>query len=125
MAVKYITVKQHNFKNPDKPKYIAQCKSRGHVDIRSISDDLSNASTLNSADVVAVIEGLTHAISRNLSDGHIVKLGDFGSFYLSLEADAKDTPQEVGNNSIKGCKVYFRPGKRLVQMLGDTTYSTK
>jgi len=125
MSVKYITIKQHNFKDPEKPRYIAQPKSRGHMDIRDISDDLSHASTLNAADIVAVIEGLTHAISHALSDGHIVKLGDFGSFYLSLEAESKATPKEVNSDSIKGCKVYFRSGKALTKKLSDTTFSKK
>lgn len=125
MSVKYISVKQHNFKDPSKPRYIAQCKSRGHVDIHDISSNLSHASTLNAADVVAVIEGLTHAISQSLSEGYIIKLGDFGSFYLSLDAEAQDTPKAVNANSIKGCKIYFRPGKQLAKKLANTTYSTR
>ncbi|HWK56189.1 MAG TPA: HU family DNA-binding protein [Parapedobacter sp.] len=125
MAVKYVTVQQHDFRNPDKPRYIAQCKSRGHVDVRDISRDLSHASTLNAADIVAVIEGLIHTIGHALSDGYIVKLGDFGSFYLALEADSKNTPKEVNAHSIKGCKVYFRAGKELVRTLAETSFSTK
>jgi len=123
--VKYITVQQHHFKEPGKYRYIAQCKSRGQVDIRDISRDLSHASTLNAADIVAVIEGLIHTIGHALSDGYIVKLGDFGSFYLSLKAEPRNTPQEVNANSIKGCKVYFRAGKELARKLAETSFSTK
>ncbi len=125
MSVKYITVKHHNFKEPGKQRYIAQSKSRGHMDIRDISNNLSYASTLNAADIVAVVEGLTLAISHALSDGYIVKLGDFGFFYLALEAEPRTTPTEVNTNSIKGCKVYFRAGNELSKKLLDTTFSKK
>lgn len=125
MPVKYVLVKQHNLRNPDQPRYFAQWKSRGERDIHDISDELSHASTLNPADVAAMMEGLLQVLSKTLADGYIAKLGDFGSFYLALDAEARLHPGEVNASSIKGSKVYFRPGKRLKKMMADVTYTKK
>lgn len=125
MPVKYVPVKQHNFKNPDEAQYVAQWKSRGERNIHDISEDLSHASTLSPADVAAMMEGLIHVLSKTLAQGYIAQLGDFGSFYLALNAEAKPSPEEVTAKSIKGCKVYFRPGKRLKKIMEDVGYSKK
>ncbi len=125
MPVKYVLVKKHNFTNPNQPLYFAQWKSRGERNLHDISNELSHASTLNPADVAAMMEGLVHILSKTLSDGYIAKLGDFGSFYLALDAEAKLNPGEVTATSIKGSKVYFRPGKRLKKMMADFTYTKK
>jgi len=125
MSVKYIVVKQHNIHQPDAPRYIAQAKSRGERDIHAIAEDISNATSLNHADVVAMTEALLQILSKDLAAGHIVKLGDFGSFSLALSVTPQSNPKSVNQDSIKGCKVKFRPGKRLIKQLGHIKYVKK
>ena len=125
MSVKYVVVKQHNIHQPDTPRYIAQAKSRGDRDIHAIAEDISHATSLNHADVVAVTEALLQTLSKDLAAGHIVKLGDFGTFSLSLSVVPQPDQQSVTPNSIRGCKIKFRPGKRLLKQLQHVTYVKK
>lgn len=125
MSVKYIVVKQHNLKDPEHPRYLPQWKSRGEKDIHDISEELSHASTLSPADVVAMTEALVQIIGSTLAKGYIAKLGDFGSFHLALEGETEDSPEKVTANSIKASRVYFRPGKRLKKMTKNFRYTKK
>ncbi|MGK6351505.1 HU family DNA-binding protein [Parapedobacter sp. DT-150] len=125
MSVKYTIVKQHNINQPDTPRYIAQYKSRGERDIHAIADDISNATSLNAADVAAMTEALLQILSRDLAAGYIVKLGDFGSFSLALSVAPQPDPKSVNPDSIKACKIKFRPGKRLIKQLASIRYAKK
>jgi len=125
MSVKYVVVKQHNIHQPDVPRYIAQAKSRGERDINAIAEDISDATSLNHADVVAMTEALLQTLSKDLAAGHIVKLGDFGSFSLSLSVTPQPDQKSVTPNSIRGCNIKFRPGKRLLKQLENVKYVKK
>lgn len=125
MPVKYIVKKQYNFVNPEQPRYTAQWKSRGEMNIRDIAEELSHASTLTPPDVAAMMEGLIHVLGHSLAHGYLVKLGDFGSFSLSLDAEAQPLEKDVDAATINGCRVNFRPGKALKKIINDVSYSKK
>lgn len=64
-------VERHNPQLPDDPKkFYPLVKSTGNIDIRTISDELSDASTLNSVDIRAVIFGLEKTLSE-VSSGRL------------------------------------------------------
>lgn len=125
MSIKYTIVKQHNIHQPDAPRYMAQYKSRGERNIYDIAEDISHATSLNGADVAAMTEALLQTVGKYLAAGHIVKLGDFGTFSLSLSVVPQPIPQAVNAASIKGCNIKFRPGKRLMKQMEEASFSKK
>ena len=91
-----ITFKAVERRNPSLPetapkKFYPLVKSSGSVDIKTISDELSDASTLNSVDIRAVLFGLEKSLLKYLQDGYTVKFGDLGTFRTSVSGIGADT----------------------------------
>ena len=50
---------------------------------------------------MAVLNDLIKVLSRHLSNGKIVRFGDFGSFGLTLSSEGADTEQAFNSKLIK------------------------
>ncbi len=101
--------------------YHALAISSGTSDLRTIANKISDRSTLTTVDTMAVLEALVSLIPQELADGKIVKLGDFGSFRISLRSEGSASPDDFSKNLITETKVHFRQGsefRRKFQGLG-------
>ncbi|GHU63366.1 hypothetical protein FACS1894123_05990 [Bacteroidia bacterium] len=56
---------------------------------------------------MAVLEALTQVLTDQLSDGKIVRLGDFGSFQIGLNSMGAETKEKYTASLIKTKKVLF------------------
>ena len=120
MSVQYSLIQRVNPKDPTQPrKYYALAKSTGEETTRQLATEISKRNGLSTADVFAVLEAFIDLIPERLADGKIVRLGDFGSFSLSLNSEGAATETEFTSSLIKGNSLNFRPGK-LVQKTLDT-----
>jgi predicted histone-like DNA-binding protein len=95
---------------------------------REISlDDLTKAiektSTVNGADIRAVLYAMVEEAVGGLSDGRIIRLGDLGSLRITLSSEGKDTAEEVTAAAVKKAGVIFTPGKKLQDMLRNAKYT--
>jgi predicted histone-like DNA-binding protein len=118
MAVKFNVIQRANPLKPTDPKKnYAVIKSDGEITLKQLSKRISGMSTVNSGDILAVLDLLVQVMQEELAQGRIVRLGDFGSFALTLSAEGKATPEEVNANSVKSAKLQFRPGKDLKNTL--------
>ena len=123
MPVKYIVVPHKIPSKPDEPvAYYPRLKSSGEVNLREIANDIALVSTVSQADTMAVIEGLLQKIPQYLAEGKIVRLGELGSFHLSIQAEGSDSPEKVNASKIKRNKLHFRAGKIVKQMLKHLDY---
>ena len=123
MSVKYIVVPHKVPSKPDEPvAYYPRLKSRGEINLREIAKDISHESTVSPSDTMAVIESLLQNIPRYLAEGYIVKLGELGSFSLSIQAEGSESPEKVNAAKIKRNKLHFRAGKIVRQMLKHLDY---
>lgn len=119
MPVKYNVVER---KNPlDKnatPKFYASAKADGEINLKSIAKEISGGSTtVSDTDVLAVLNDLIKAMTRHLTAGEIVKLGDFGNFQITISSEGAETAEKVTSANIKSQKITFRPGVDLRDML--------
>ena len=89
------------------PKFYAQAQARGDVSIREMAERIQSTCTVTKADVYAVLVALEDVIVEALQNGEIVRLGEVGTFRLS----------------IKRAKINFRPGLTLAGMLGKLQFS--
>lgn len=118
MAVKYSVIQRPKPGDPDAPKkFYAISKSSGELTLRELADHISQISTVSSIDTLAVLESLLQVIPQNLANGQIIRLGDFGSFYLSLSSEGADSEEEFSKSLIKKVKLNFRPGKMIQNTL--------
>jgi predicted histone-like DNA-binding protein len=85
MAIKYVLAERLNPQKPEEPKkWYALAKSTGDITLRKLGEDIAQRSTVNHADTLAVLESLTQVLTMRLSEGLIVRFGDFGSFQVTL-----------------------------------------
>jgi predicted histone-like DNA-binding protein len=118
MALKYRLVQRGNPSKPTDPKkYYANVVTRGDVSLRELSKELAQISTVSIADVMATIEALLEIIPRHLMQGEIVRLGEFGSFSVTISSEGAPTPEDFTSAQIKSLNLNFRPGKELNQMM--------
>jgi predicted histone-like DNA-binding protein len=123
MPAKYIVVAHKNPSDPDAPpKYYPRLKTTGQITERELLDEIDWSSTLNQADMKAALEALLHVIPRHLKEGRIVRLGELGSFYLTVQAEGTPDIAEASEKQIIRNRIQFRPGKMILDMLKDVRY---
>ena len=124
MAVTYVLTQKGNPSNPDAPKkFYAQAKASGELTFRKLSKEIAEGgSTVSDTDVLAVLNDLIKVLRRHLSNGEIVRFGDFGTFQIAITSDGAETAAKFNASLIKGGKVIFRSGVDLKEMLATLKY---
>ena len=123
MALKYKLVQKGNPSNPTAPKkFYGNAVNTGNVTLRALADEIAEISTVGHADTVAVIESLLQLIPRHVTEGKIVRLGDFGSFGVRLSTEGADSETEFNSRMIKSLRMYFRPGAEVKKVLTSTKF---
>lgn len=111
MPVKYVVTEKGNPAKPEEPKkFYAQAKADGEVSFRKLSKEIAQGSTtVSDTDVLAVLNDLTKLLRDHLSEGRIVRFGDFGSFQVSVSSSGAETAEKFNSSLIRGAKINFRP----------------
>ncbi len=118
MPVKFNVISRINpLKPTEKKKFYANIKNDGETTLKQLSKRVGTMSTVNSADVLAVLDTLLQVMQDELSQGRIVRFGEFGSFAVSLSSEGKEKESEITAASVKSAKLLFKPGKDLKNML--------
>jgi predicted histone-like DNA-binding protein len=98
-------------------KYLARASKRKIADLVMISRMMSKRSTLNVADITAVLTSLAEIVPELLLDNYTVHLPPLGIFSLSIKSEVLNTPEEVNRSSIKEVKIQFLADKAIVNEL--------
>ena len=123
MAINYSLTQRVNLKDATAPrKFYAIAKSSGEETVRQLATEISKRSGLSSSDVFAVIEAFIDLIPERIAEGKIVRLGEFGSFYLTISSEGVETAEAFTSSLIKGNSLKFRPGKIVQNTLNDIEY---
>ncbi|MBW1617301.1 MAG: HU family DNA-binding protein [Empedobacter falsenii] len=126
MAVKYNVIQKAYPGDPMAPKkFYANSIADGEVSLRNLSKEIAQTSSISESDVYATLIDLAKMLSKHLSDGKIVRLGDFGSFQISISSEGMDVMNKVNSASIKSAKILFRPGLDLRDTLATLKYEKK
>ena len=105
------------------PKYYAQAQARGDVNIREMATRIQGSCTVTKADVYAVLVALEDVIMEALQNGEIVRLGELGTFQVSLSGKGAVTSEDYDTSLIKKARINFRPGLSLAGMLDTLSFS--
>ena len=124
MSVNYIVTGRRNPSDENSPiKYYAQVKSKGELTFKELGREMSEiSSTVSDTDAIAVLNDLLKIIRRHLSEGKIVRLGDFGSFRLSARSDGAISEDVFHAGYIRSAKILFTPGEDLRAMIRNLKY---
>ncbi|MDO5615439.1 MAG: DNA-binding protein [Cruoricaptor ignavus] len=124
MPVKYKAVIRKNPRNPEEEgKWYPQAIANGETKLNDLADYASETSTVSKADILAVLETVLTKVSKDLSDGKIVRVGEYFALQISVSGEASDKEEEVTSAKIKSGKILFRPGKMLANMLKLLSYN--
>ena len=105
------------------PKFYAQAQARGDVNIRKMATRIQGSCTVTKADVYAVLVALEDVIMEALQNGEIVRLGELGTFQVSLSGKGAVTSEDYDTSLIKKARINFRPGLSLAGMLHTLSFS--
>ncbi|GCB34078.1 HU family DNA-binding protein [Bacteroides faecalis] len=120
----FTSILRKNMLDKEKPDmYYALAKSSGEIGIDEMAERIQRSSTVNWADVVCVLRALQTEMIDSFKKGEIVRLGDIGSFYVTLRSTGVLIQKDVKEGVIKGARVRFRPGKEIKDALKTLAYS--
>jgi predicted histone-like DNA-binding protein len=118
MPIEYSLVERGNPGDPQAPKkFYAAAKSTGETTVRGLAKRISDISTVSTVDVMAVLEAFFQTVPAEMAEGRIVRFGDFGSFYTTLQSSGTATEKEFSAALVSNVKVNFRPGKLFAQAM--------
>lgn len=124
MSVKFNIVERGNPSNREAlKKFYPSIQSSGRVTARDLAEMAAQRSTLSTMDMMAAIESFLAIIPEQLARGNIVELGEFGNFWLRIEAKGSETEDAVRAENITATKPRFNPGKLFKRALDVIEFS--
>lgn len=124
MPVKFKSIQrgEPGVKGGGTKKYYASIVTKGEQSIEQITKSIEKISTVSGADIRAVLYAAVDVIPERLSEGEIIRLGDLGSFRLSLSSEGVPDETDVTGSIVSGAKIIFTPGKKLKEMLNNLSF---
>lgn len=124
MSIKFKSIQrgEPGIQGGGKKKYYATAVTNGEMDLDKLTKYIEKTSTVSGADIRAVLYAMVDAMTENLSNGEIVRLGDLGSLRVSISSEGSDKEEEVRASTVKSSKVIFSPGKKIKEMLKSVSY---
>ena len=103
-------------KNAPKKWYVVQ-NSTGLIGETEVADLIADETTLNPAEALMSLRQFRKILQRLMSDGHSVKLGNWGTFSPSLNSKGKDKKEDLKATDITCVNINFQPGEELKTVL--------
>lgn len=95
------------------------------MDINEFAEHIaSHGCVYGRADIAAILTMAVDCMRENLLNGACIKLGDLGSFRVSLHSTGADSIADFRTDvNIVGVSVIWTPGSRFTNMLEDATFN--
>ena len=119
MALQFNVIEKVNPLTREK-KWYATPRLTGSRDLKNLSKDLSEVSSLSAGDVQNVIVNLIDQLPKWLMEGYSVKLDGFGSFRLSFSSEGEIVKDDVSADSIKDIYILFVPDVAIKERVSKT-----
>lgn len=98
-------------------KYYATIVWDRKINLRAFVEEIAEANTLQTTDVLAVLESFFKSCTKHLTEGRTIDMGQLGLFSPSLQSVGEATADDVDKHSIRKIKVNFRPSTLLRDQL--------
>ena len=121
----YKIVKRINPLNREEVKFYAEPSWTNELGVKGLCELISNASSVNSSDVRAVLEAILFYLPRELMNGTKIRLDDFGIFKMSFHSEGQEDEKLVDASKISNPRILFLPGKELKSALENATYTKR
>lgn len=104
-------------------RYYATAQAKGSTSINEIAERISHATTVTRADCLAVLAALEEQITDSLQSGEIVKLGDIGTFRISLGSEGAVSEELFTASLIKKPKIVYFPSSNLRAKISNLNFT--
>lgn len=121
--MKFKTTKRVNPLNEKEAKYYAKAVYSGELAVLDLAKDISDACTVNVADVEAVLTALVHKLPVYLKNGFKVQLGSFGRVKLGLSSTGEEMEEDVSAANITAKRILFTPSPELKSEIDKVSFT--
>lgn len=90
-------------------KWYGKAVVLGKVSTKDLSEEISHATTVTRADVLAVLTELSDALKRHLLNSQKVSLDGLGSFRVGIKSSMTDEKEDFNASKIKGYRIIYTP----------------
>jgi predicted histone-like DNA-binding protein len=123
MSIKFKSVQKVNPQDITAPrKFYAKATNASITDLSELAELVAFNSSMSKTDCYAVLMGLETFVIRELERGRNVRLGELGTYKVSLNSEGRDTEEEVDSFTIKKARINFAPGAGFKKMLKHLEY---
>jgi predicted histone-like DNA-binding protein len=123
MALFYNKVQRKNPAKQSEPaKWYPVLRSVTQVTEKEVGKRIADETTLNPKEAEMAISQLLKVLKAELLAGNTVKLGDWGTFHLTVNSNGVATEQEVTATLIKQVNINFLAGDELREALNKAEF---
>ncbi|PRD49381.1 HU family DNA-binding protein [Sphingobacterium haloxyli] len=123
MAIKFNVHEIGSNIDPTAPKkFYLRPISSGEKTLDDLAANISHSCSLTESDVYAVLQSLVREIPRAIADGYIVRLGNLGSFRMSVNSTGSAKKEDVSELNVQKRRLIFHPSKRLKKELEKVSF---
>ena len=123
IRIKSVERPQPGVKGGGIKKYYASPVHDREISLDGLTKSIEKTSTVSGADIRAVLYAAVEETVLGLADGRIVRLGDLGSFRISVSSEGRDKPEDVTASAVKKAGIIFTPGSKLREMLHNAKFT--
>ena len=123
IRIKVISRPQPGVKGGGKRKFYASPVHDREITLDGLTKAIEKTSTVNGADIRAVLYAMVEESVLGLSEGRIIRLGDMGSLRITISSEGKEKAEEITASAIKKAGVIFTPGSKLKEMLKSVKFT--
>ncbi len=125
MTLLYKKIQRVNPLKKDEPrKWYPVVKSLGTLSEKEVAKRISDETTLNPKEAEMALAQLEKVLVSGLLDGYTVKIGAWGTFQVTVNANGADTEKEATASKITKVNIRFTAGKSLREAAQKATFNS-
>ncbi len=93
--------------------YYASLNPPTPITLESFAANICGNCNITTLQLYNVIYHLENEIIKALQNGNSVRLGDLGSFHITLSSTGTDTPDKFSKENLRGLKVRYVPTSKM------------
>ena len=101
-------------------KWYGRAVSMGRIKMKNLADEISHSTTVTQADIMAVLNELSHYMKAHLQNSETVVLDGIGAFQVGISSAPADKADDFTANNIKKYHILYKPEVTFVAN-GDVT----
>lgn len=125
MSVRYKKVQNKIKDSKTYGKWYGRSVTLGSVSTEDLAEELSHATTVTRADIMAVLIELAVAMKRHLLNSQAVQLDGIGSFRVGISSTPADKKEDFKANKITNYHIVYTPERTAIAAGVDKNGKTR